>query len=79
MMDETDEKFFDSVFDLKDANLSKRKLREMINQQMTEFKKLLRTEKLKNMGKSPAKLKDTKIKISAFLRIFWLSPAKEKA
>ena len=39
MMDGTDEKFFDSVFDLKDANLSKRKLREMINQQMTELKK----------------------------------------
>ena len=51
MMDETGEKFFNSAFDLKNANLSKRKLREMINQQMIEFQKMLRTEKLKNMAK----------------------------
>ena len=46
MMDRTDEKFFDSAFDLKNANLYKRKLREMINQQMIEFKEFVENRKI---------------------------------
>lgn len=51
MMDETGEKFFDSAFDLKNANLSKRKLREMINQQMIQFQKIVENGKIEEYGK----------------------------
>ena len=57
MMDETGKKFFDSAFDLKNANLSKRKLREMINQQMIEFKELVKNRKIEEYGKELRKTK----------------------
>lgn len=57
MMDRTDEKFFDSAFDLKNANLSKRKLREMINQQMIEFKEFVENRKIEEYGKELRKTK----------------------
>lgn len=50
-MDKTGEKFFNSAFDLKNANLSKRKLREMINQQLIEFKKIVEDRKIEEDGK----------------------------
>ena len=51
MMDKNSEKFFDNAFDLKNANLSKRKLREMINQQMIEFKEFVENRKIEEYGK----------------------------
>lgn len=50
MMGETGEKFFDSAFDLKNANLPKRKLREMINRQMIEFQKIVENGKIEEYG-----------------------------
>ncbi len=52
MMDETGEKFFNSTFNLKNANLSKRKLREMIKQQMIEFIKFVKDRKIEEYGKT---------------------------
>ena len=57
MMDKNSEKFFDNAFDLKNANLSKRKLREMINQQMIEFKEFVENRKIEEYGKE---LRDAK-------------------
>lgn len=51
-MEETGEKFLHSAFNLKNANLSKRKLREMINQQMIEFKEFVENGKIEEYGKT---------------------------
>lgn len=78
MMDETGEKFFDSAFDLKNANLSKRKLREMINQQMAEFKEFVENRKIEEHGKELRKTKGYGNKNLRILAALLVEPSKRE-
>lgn len=78
MMDRTDEKFFDSAFDLKNANLYKRKLREMINQQMIEFKEFVENRKIEEYGKELRKTKGYGNKNLRILAALLVEPSKRE-
>lgn len=78
MMDRTGEKFFYSAFGLKNANLSKRKLRKMINQQMTEFKEFVENRKIEEHGKELRKTKGYGNKNLRILAALLVEPSKRE-